>query len=50
MKAFVPNNKMGVHIPTDVKNQLKKYKNYGMMALGMDTTLLIQSYKEISGA
>ena len=50
VKAFVPNNKMAVHIPTDVKNQLKKYKNYGMMALGMDTTLLIQSYKEISGA
>tara|TARA_R100000315_G_scaffold62443_1_gene44025 strand:+ start:762 stop:1445 length:684 start_codon:yes stop_codon:yes gene_type:complete len=50
VKSFVPNSKMAVHIPTDVKNQLKKYKNYGMMAVGMDTTALIQSYREMSYA
>ena len=43
----VPKNKMAVHIPTDVKNQIKKYKNYGMIAVGMDTTGLLQFYKEI---
>jgi hypothetical protein len=50
VKSFVPNSKMAVHIPTDVKNQLKKYKNYGMMAVGMDTTALMQSYREMSYA
>ena len=38
---------MAVHIPKDVKNQLQKYQNYGIIAVGMDTTGLLESYKEI---
>jgi hypothetical protein len=38
---------MAVHIPTDVKNQIKKYNNYGIIAVGMDTTGLLEFYKEL---
>jgi 2-dehydro-3-deoxyglucarate aldolase len=46
VSSQVPPHKMAVHIPTDVKNQIKKYKNYGMIAIGMDTTGLLEFYKE----
>jgi 2-dehydro-3-deoxyglucarate aldolase len=39
--------KMAVHIPNNVKKELKKYNNYGIIALGMDTTFLIEKYKEM---
>jgi|TARA_R110000824_G_scaffold195409_2_gene378181 2-keto-3-deoxy-L-rhamnonate aldolase RhmA len=48
VKEIVPIHQMAVHIPTDVKNQLKKYKGYGMIAVGMDTTGLLEFYKEIT--
>jgi 2-dehydro-3-deoxyglucarate aldolase len=44
---IIPTHEMAVHIPTDVKNQLKKYRGYGIIAVGMDTTGLLQFYKEI---
>ena len=37
-----------INIPTDVKNQLKKYKNYGIIAIGMDTTAFLEKYMEIA--
>ena len=43
----VPRHQMAVHIPTDVKNQIKKYENYGMIAVGMDTTGLLEFYKDM---
>ena len=42
----VGKHKMGVHIPSNVKNELDKYNGYGLKALGMDTTLLIESQME----
>ena len=42
--------KMAVHIPTDVQKEIKKYDGYGMIALGMDTTIINESYKEIENA
>jgi len=45
---LVPKEKMAVHIPKDVKNQIKKYKNYGIIAVGMDTTILNEKYKELA--
>lgn len=39
--------KMAVHIPKNVDKELKKYNNYGIVALGMDTTFLIEKYKEV---
>lgn len=50
VKNTVPIDKMAVHIPTNVKNEKKKYKGYGIMALGMDTTSIIEQYKEINNA
>lgn len=44
---IIPTHEMAVHIPTDVKNQLQKYRGYGIIAVGMDTTGLLQFYKEI---
>ena len=48
VKEVVPLHQMAVHIPTDVKNQLKKYQDYGIIAVGMDTTGLLEFYKEIT--
>ena len=42
----VGKNKMGIHIPSDIKSQIHKYSGYGIRALGMDTTLLIEAHQE----
>ena len=47
IRKIIPRKKMAVHIPTDVENQIKKYKNYGIIAVGMDTTILLNGYKEL---
>jgi len=37
----IPVEKRGVHIVSNIENEYKnKYKNYGFVALGMDTTLI----------
>lgn len=45
--SSIGEDKMAVHIPNNVKKELKKYENYGIIALGMDTTFLIEKYKEV---
>ena len=47
---FVKKENMAVHIPTDVRNQLKKYEDFGIMALGMDTTFILEKCKEVENA
>jgi len=47
VRKIIPDNKMAVHIPKNIKKEMKNYKNYGMIALGMDTTFLIEKCKEI---
>ncbi len=42
----VGKHKMGVHIPSNVKSEIDKYNGYGLKALGMDTTLLIEAQVE----
>lgn len=39
--------KMAVHIPTDVDKHIDKYSEYGIIAVGMDTTILLEGYKEL---
>ena len=39
--------KMAAHIPKDVKINLSLYEGYGILALGMDTTLILEGSKEI---
>ena len=46
IERSVGKHKMGVHIPGNVKSQISKYDGYGLKALGMDTTLLIESHQE----
>tara|TARA_B100000214_G_C23970986_1_gene630137 strand:+ start:1675 stop:2364 length:690 start_codon:yes stop_codon:yes gene_type:complete len=50
VRDIVPDNMMAVHIPTNVENEKKKYENYGIIALGMDTTSIIEKYREIENA
>jgi len=46
IRDLIPSNQMAVHIPTDVQNQIKKYDGYGIIAVGMDTTTLLEGYKK----
>ena len=46
----IPVGKMAVHIPCDVHNEIKKYKNYGIIAVGMDPIALVESCKEMKNA
>jgi len=46
IKDMVPGYKMAVHIPCNIEKELKKYKDYGIIALGMDTTFIIEKCKE----
>lgn len=48
VKQLVSVEKMAVHIPTNIKKELKKYENYGIIAVGMDTTILLSGYEKIS--
>tara|TARA_R110000824_G_scaffold119884_1_gene274319 strand:- start:118 stop:795 length:678 start_codon:yes stop_codon:yes gene_type:complete len=50
IKKTVPIHKMAVHIPKDVKKEIKKYEGYGIIAIGMDTTILVESYREMENA
>lgn len=50
VREIVPVKKMAVHIPSDVNNQLKKYEDFGIIALGMDTTFIIEKYRSVENA
>jgi len=50
IKRTIPIEKMAIHIPKDVNKEIKKYNNYAIIAVGMDTTALVQFYKEIENA
>jgi len=43
----IPTSKLAVHIPNDVENQIKKYQDYGLKCLGMDTIALLEYHKGI---
>ena len=47
VESMVGKEKMAVHVPNNVEKELKKYKNYGIIAIGMDTTFLIEKYEEV---
>ena len=38
---------MAVHIPSNVDKEIDKYSNYGIIAVGMDTIVLLEGYKEL---
>jgi 2-keto-3-deoxy-L-rhamnonate aldolase RhmA len=50
INAIIPEVKRAIHIPKDVNRQIKKYKNYGLKCLGMDTIAIIEYNKGIINA
>lgn len=51
VKRVITNtNQMAVHIPTDVDKHIDKYGGYGIIAVGMDTIVLLEGYKELNNA
>ena len=44
-KVSIPEDKMAVHIPNDIDNQIRKYKNCAVKCLGMDTIALLEYNK-----
>jgi len=47
IRSLIPLEKMAVHIPKDVTNHINKYENYGIIAVGMDTIVLLEGYKQM---
>jgi 2-dehydro-3-deoxyglucarate aldolase len=48
VKETIPDlGQLAVHIPTDVGKHIDKYSEYGIIAVGMDTTILLEGYKEL---
>lgn len=47
VNSLIEKNKMAVHIPSNIKSEIHKYKDYGLKCLGMDTVALIEYNKEI---
>jgi len=46
--SIIPETKRAVHIVSNIENEFKnKFKNYGLVALGMDTTMLINSLNKL---
>jgi len=43
----IPLPQMAVHIPKDINKHLKRYKGYGIIALGMDTISILDFYKNM---
>lgn len=43
--SLVPSSSRAVHIPNNVSQYVNKYKNYGIIMLGMDTTSLLEVNK-----
>jgi len=47
IRKLIPTQRMAVHIPKDIIKHIKKYKEYGIVAVGMDTTILLEGYDTI---
>ena len=47
INAIIPKEKMAVHIPSNVQQEIHKYEGYGLKCIGMDTIALMEYQKEI---
>ena len=45
IKVSISEDKMAVHIPSDIENQIRKYENCAVKCLGMDTIALLEYNK-----
>ena len=51
VRQTIPNlQQLAVHIPTNVPKQIDKYREYGIIAVGMDPTILLEGYRELKNA
>jgi len=44
---MIQQEKRAIHIPSNVKKNIKGYENYGIKCLGMDTISIIEYHKEV---
>ena len=44
---IIPKGQLAVHIPSNVKDEIEKYKGYGIKCLGMDTIAILHYNKEV---
>ena len=49
INGIISTEKMAVHIPSNVPQELHKYEGYGLKCLGMDTIALMKYHEEIIG-
>ena len=47
INGIIPKEKMAVHIPSNVQQEIHKYEGYGLKCIGMDTIALMEYHKEI---
>jgi 2-keto-3-deoxy-L-rhamnonate aldolase RhmA len=43
----INNDKLAIHIPRDIDENINKYKNYGLKCIGMDTTAISYFYDNL---
>ena len=43
----VPKNKRAVHLVSNIKKEMEKFNDYGLVALGMDTTIIKNTIKKL---
>jgi 2-keto-3-deoxy-L-rhamnonate aldolase RhmA len=46
VRDLIPKEKMAVHIPKDIEEQIGKYEGYAIKCLGMDTIAILEYNKE----
>ena len=44
---IIPEEKRAIHVPNDVKANIKGYESYGIKCLGMDTVSIIEYHREV---
>lgn len=47
IEEIIPKERLGYHIVNDVKKQYSRYKDYGVVALSIDTLAIINRYSEM---
>lgn len=47
IKQKIPNEKLGIHIPKNINENIQLYENFGFKCFGMDTTMLVESIKKM---
>ena len=49
IKSKIPDEKMAVHIPNNIEDNIYNFKNFSIICLGMDTLYILESSEILSG-